>query len=65
MSRKAKVGISTGNDPSKPEAAFLRAKKKMKEQMDVAWKDFFEKNPDIKEEDLRQRIEERLREKQK
>jgi len=65
MSRKAKAGIGTGNDPSKPEAAFLRAKKKMKEQMDEAWRDFFEKNPAMNEEDVRRRIEKRLRKKQK
>jgi len=41
----------------------LRAKQKMREQMDRVWKDFFEKNPDMKEEDVRRRVEKRLRSK--
>jgi hypothetical protein len=64
MEHERKVGIRKGNNSSKRKSAFSRAKQKMKEEMDQAWKDFFEKNPDIKEEDLRQRIEERLRKKQ-
>ena len=48
----------------KREVAFLRAMQKMREEMDRAWKDFFEKNPDEKEEDVRRRVEERLRSKQ-
>jgi hypothetical protein len=36
----------------------------MREEMDRAWRDFFEKNPDEKEEEVRRRVEERLRSKQ-
>ncbi len=52
------------NEPLKGEAAFVHAKQKMREQMDQVWKDFFEKNPDMKEEDVRRWVEERLRSKQ-
>jgi hypothetical protein len=65
MGRTGKVGIGKGKDSLSRRAAFLRAKKKMKKQMDEAWKDFFEKNPDTKEEDIRRRLEERLRRKHK
>jgi hypothetical protein len=34
------------------EATLLRAWQKMREEMDRVWKDFFEKNPDKKEEDV-------------
>jgi hypothetical protein len=61
---KAKVGIDMRNDSSKREVAFLRAMQKMREEMDLAWKDFFEKNPGKKEEDVWGRVEERLRSKQ-
>ena len=64
MEHKTKVGIDMGNDSSKREAALSRAEQKMREKMDQAWKDFFEKNPDMKEEDVRRRVEERLRSKQ-
>jgi len=37
---------------------------KMREEMDRAWKDFFEKNPDKKEVDVWRQVEERLRRKQ-
>jgi hypothetical protein len=63
MEHERKAGIRKGNNSSKRKSAFSRAKQKMKEEMDQAWKDFFEKNPDIKEEDLRRRVEERLRRK--
>jgi hypothetical protein len=36
---------------------------KMREEMDRAWKDFFEKNPCKKEADILRRVEERLRSK--
>jgi hypothetical protein len=36
----------------------------MREEMDRAWKDLFQKNPDKKEEDVGRRVEERLRNKQ-
>jgi len=48
------------NDSLKREAAFLYVKRQMREEMDLAWKDFFEKNPDNREEDIWRRIEERL-----
>jgi hypothetical protein len=64
MSRKAKVGTNMKNDSLKRKAAFLRAKQKMREQMEQVWKDFFEKDPDMKEEDVRRRIEEWLRSKE-
>jgi len=34
---------------------------KMREEMDRAWKDFFEKNPCKKEADILRQVEERLR----
>ncbi len=37
---------------------------KMREEMDRAWKDFFEKNPHEKEADIRRHVEEQLRSKQ-
>ena len=64
MYHNAKVGIDMRNDSVKWEAAFLRALQKMREEMDLAWKDFFEKNPGKKEEDVWRRVEERLRSKQ-
>ena len=60
MYHKAKVGIDTRNDSLKREVAFLRPMQKMREEMDLAWKDFFEKNPGKKEEDVWRRVEERL-----
>ena len=54
--------IDTRNDSLKRKVSFL--KQKMKEEMDPAWKDFFKKNPDKKEEDVWRRLEERLRSKQ-
>jgi len=64
MGRKEKAGTGMKINSLKGEAAFLRAKQKMREQMDRVWKDFFEKNPDMKEEDVRRRVEKRLRSKQ-
>jgi len=52
------------NDLLEGEVALLCALQKMREEMDRAWKDFFEKNPDKKEEDVWRRVEERLRSKQ-
>jgi hypothetical protein len=52
------------NDLSKGEVALLCALQKMREEMGRAWKDFFEKNPDKNEEDVRRGVEERLRSKQ-
>jgi len=64
MDLKAKVGIDMRDDSLKREAAPLHAKQKMREEVDRVWKDFFEKNPNVKEEDIRRRVEERLRSKQ-
>jgi hypothetical protein len=52
------------NDLLEVEVALLCALQKMREEMDRAWKDFFEKNPDRKEEDVSRRVEERLRNEQ-
>jgi hypothetical protein len=57
------MGIDMGNDSLRREAAFLHAMQKMREQMDRVWKDFFEKNPDMKE-DIRRQVEGRLKSKQ-
>jgi hypothetical protein len=64
MYHKAKVGIDMRNDSLKREVAFLHPMQKMREEMDLAWKDFFEKNPGKKEEDVWRRVEERLKSKQ-
>ncbi len=64
MDHKAKVGIGMRNDSLKQEVTFLYIKRQMREEMDLAWKDFFGKNPGRKEEDVWRRIEERLRSKQ-
>jgi len=52
------------NGLSEGAVALLCASQKIREEMDRAWKDFFEKNSDKKEEDVWQRVEERLRTKQ-
>jgi hypothetical protein len=52
------------NDSLKQEVAFLYVKQQMREEMILAWDDFFKKNPGKKEEDVWRRIEERLRSKQ-
>lgn len=62
MDHPVTVRIDTRNDSLKRKVSFL--KQKMKEEMDPAWKDFFKKNPDKKEEDVWRRLEERLRSKQ-
>ena len=64
MDHKAKVGIDMENASLKREAAFLYVKQQMREEMILAWDDFFRKNPGKKEEDVWRRIEERLRSKQ-
>ncbi len=61
MYNKAKAAIDMRNDSSKRQVAFLRAMEKMREAMDLAWKDFFEKNPSKKEGDVWRWVEERLR----
>ena len=62
MDHAVTVQIDTRNDLLKRKVSFL--KQKMKEEMDPAWKDFFKKNPDKKEEDVWRWVEERLRSKQ-
>jgi len=59
------VRTALRNDFGKGEVALLCAIQKMREEMDRAWKDFFEKNPDKKEEDVWRRVEEQSRSKQK
>jgi hypothetical protein len=62
MDHAVTVRIDERNDLLKRKVSFV--KQKMKEEMDPAWKDFFKKNPDKKEEDVWRRLEERLRSKQ-
>ena len=61
MDPKARVEIDMKKDPLKREVTFLYVKRQMREEMDLAWKDFFEKNPGKNEEEIWRRIEERLR----
>ena len=61
MDHAITVRIDTRNDLLKRKVSFL--KQKMKEEMDLTWKDFFEKNPGKKEEDVWRRVEELLRSK--
>jgi hypothetical protein len=61
MDHKAKTGPDMKNDSLKREVAFLYVKQQMREEMVLAWGDFFDKNPGANEEDLWRRIEERLR----
>ena len=56
--------ITTNNSSLKRQVALPRAMQEMREEMDRVWKDFFDKNPGMKEEDVRRRVEERLRSKQ-
>jgi len=63
MHDKAKVGIDMKNHSMEGEVAFLHPMQKMRKEMDLAWKDFFEKNPGRKE-DVWRWVEERLRSKQ-
>ena len=65
MYDKARVEIDIRNDSLKWEAALLHPMQKMREEMDLAWKDFFEKNPGRNKEDVWRRVEERLRSKTK
>jgi len=53
--------IETRINSLKRQVAFLCVMQKMREEMDRVWKDFFEKNPDEKEADVRRWIEERFR----
>ena len=41
--------------------ALLHLEQKVREEMDLVWRDFFEKNPDKKREDVLRWLEERLR----
>jgi len=49
------------NNSLKRQVAFLHVRQKMREEMDRVWKDFFEKNPDENEADVRRWVEERFR----
>ncbi len=53
--------IETKYNSLKRQVAFLRTMQKMRDEMDRVWKDFFEKNPDEREEDVRRWVEERVR----
>ena len=57
---KGKAGTATMNNSLKRHVAFLRAIQKMREEMDRVWEDFFDKNPDMKEEVARRWLEDRL-----
>jgi argininosuccinate lyase len=61
ISNGVKVRIAMGNNLLEREVTFLRALQKMGEEMDRVWKDFFEKNPEKKDEDVWQWVEKRLR----
>lgn len=45
----------------KPTTHFPRILRRMRKEMDLAWKDFLDKNLDVKEEDVWRWVEERLR----
>ncbi len=64
MDLKARVGIDMKNGSLKREGAFLYVKQQMREEMILAWDDFFKKNPCKTEENVWRRVEERLRSKQ-
>ncbi len=49
------------NDSSKLKAAVSRARREMEKEMELAWEDFFKKNPGINEEEVRSRVEEWLK----
>ena len=53
--------IEARNKSLKQHIGFSRAVQKMREEMDRAWNDFFEKNPSEKERGVRRRIEEQSR----
>jgi hypothetical protein len=65
MNHKTKLEIGMKNDSLRREVALLYVKQQMREEMVLAWEDFFEKNPSKRKEEVWQRIEERLRNKQK
>lgn len=49
------------NESSKKKVAISRARGIIRKEMDRAWRDYFEKNPDMNEEEIRRLIEERSR----
>ncbi len=53
--------IEAKNNSLKQHVGFSCAVQKMREEMDRAWNDFFEKNPSEKERVVRRRIEEQSR----
>ena len=61
LAPKSLPGIISRNGGCDTEGAFLPVKQRMREEMHRAWKDFFDKNPDMKEEDVWRWVEERLR----
>ena len=52
------------NHSLEEEVEFLRVMQQMRKKMDLVWDDFFERNPNQREEDIRRRLEERMRSKQ-
>ncbi len=64
MHHNAKGGIDMRNHSLEEQVEFLRVMQQMRKKMGLVWDDFFEKNPDQKEEDIRRRLEERMRSKQ-
>ena len=60
-----KVRTAMKNNSLKRHVPFLRGMQETREEMDRVWKDFFEKNPDEKEEVIRQWFEERFHQGQK
>ncbi len=52
-----------GNGSPKKKATVSRARQIIRKEMDRAWKDFFEKNPDLNEKEIRRLIGERSRSK--
>ncbi len=53
-----------GNALLEGKVALSCVMQKMREEMDRAWKDFFQNNPDKKKEDVWRRVEERMGSKQ-
>ena len=58
---RGKVRKAPMNNSLKRQVALLRAMQEMRSEMARVWKDFFEKNPEEKEEVVRGWLEERLR----
>ena len=53
--------MAINNRSLKQQVVLLRAMQEMRAEMDRVWRDFFDKNPDINEEEVRRWLEKRLR----